>query len=180
MNTLDALFSRKSVRSYTGEQITAEELEVILKSAYAAPIGMGKYEDMHLTVIQNPKLLDRIDAAAAAMFGDRSRHPLYNAPTLIVVSSRAPEAGNIMMENLAFSNAAIVVHNMALAATEMGLGACYIWGATAAVLQNQDLIAELNLPEKFVPCCAVSLGKTDEVYSVREIPADRITKNVIL
>lgn len=177
MNTLDTLLSRKSIRSYTGEQISAEELEVILKSANAAPIGMGKYEDMHLTVIQNPELLNKIDAAAAAMFGDPSRHPLYGAPTLILVSSRKPAPGR---ENIAYSNAAIVVHNMALAATELGLGACHIWGAVAAISKNPDLVAELKLPENFGPCCAVSLGKTDMTYSVREIPLDRISRNEIL
>ncbi len=177
MNTFDTLFSRKSVRSYTGEQITAEELEVILKSAYAAPIGMGKYEDMHLTIIQSPELLDKIDAAAAAMFNNPNAHPLYNAPTLILVSSKTPAPA---MENIAFSNAAIVAHNMVLAATELGLGACYIWGATGALSKKPDLVAELNLPENFIPCCAVSLGKTDETYSVREIPLNRITKNAIL
>lgn len=49
------------------------------------------------------------------MFNKPDMHPLYNAPTLIVVSSKKPEP---MMENVAYSNAAIMVHNMALAATE--------------------------------------------------------------
>lgn len=180
LNTLDTLFSRKSVRSYTGEQITADELEVILKSACAAPVGLGKYEDVHLTVIQNPELLDKIDAAGAAVLNKPASQSLYKAPTLILVSSKRPDPENNVMVNLAHSNAAIVVHNMVLAATDLGLGACHIWGATAAVSMNPDLIAELNLPEDFIPCCAVSLGKTDESYSIREIPLDRITKNVIL
>lgn len=180
MSIFDTLFSRKSVRSYTGEQITAEELEVILKSANAAPIGMGKYEDMHLTVIQNPEMLNKIDVAAAEMFGDPNRHPLYNAPTLILVSSRTSDPENKSLGNIPYSNAAIVVHNMVLAATELGLGACHIWGAIAAISKKHDIIEELNLPENFVPCCAVSLGKTDVIYSVRDIPLNRITKNEIL
>lgn len=180
MNTFDTLFSRKSVRSYTGEQITTEELEAILKSANAAPIGMGKYEDMHLTVIQNPEMLKKIDVATAEMFGDPNRRPLYNAPTLILVSSRTSDPEHKSLGNIPFSNAAIVVHNMVLAAVELGIGACYIWGAVAAVSKKQDIIEALNLPENFVPCCAVSLGKTDETYSVRDIPLNRITRNEIL
>ena len=84
------------------------------------------------------------------------------------------------MENIAFSNAAIVVHNMVLAATELGLGACYLWGATDALSMQAELIAELDLPEDFIPCCAVGIGKANEIYSIREIPHNRITKNVIL
>ncbi|MGI6259033.1 MAG: nitroreductase family protein [Anaerolineaceae bacterium] len=180
MNTFDTLFSRKSVRSYTGEQITDKDLELILKSAYAAPIGMGRYADMHLTVIQNPELLDRIDRAGAEMFGNPNMHPLYGVPTFILVSSKRPDPAKKMMVNLALSNAAIVVHNMVLAATELGLGACYLWGATDALSMQADLLAELDLPEDFIPCCAVGIGKTDETYSIREIPHNRITKNVIL
>lgn len=180
MNTLDTLYSRKSIRSYTGEQITAEELEVILKSACAAPVGMGKYEDVHLTVIQNPELLGKIDAAGAAMFNKPDSHPLYQVPTLILVSSKAPYPTKKITENLAYSNAAIVVHSMVLAATELGLGACYIWGATSALSMDPELVAELNLPEGFILCGAAGIGKSTEAYSIREIPLDRIAKNVIL
>lgn len=49
MNTLETICARKSIRSYTGEQITEEQLNHILKAADAAPIGMGQYENMHLT-----------------------------------------------------------------------------------------------------------------------------------
>ena len=42
MTMIETICSRKSVRSYTGENITAEELEVILKAANASPVGMGR------------------------------------------------------------------------------------------------------------------------------------------
>lgn len=104
-------------------------------------------------------------------------HALYNAPTLILVSSKEPAP---MMENVAYSNAAIMVHNMALAATELGVGSCYIWGAVAAASHNPEILAELKLPEGFIPCCAICLGKTDEKYELREIPANRIAQTTIL
>lgn len=53
MNTMETICSRKSVRTYTGEQITEEQLNTILKAANAAPVGMGQYEGVHLTVITN-------------------------------------------------------------------------------------------------------------------------------
>lgn len=176
MNTMETICSRKSVRSYTGENITAEELSTILKAANASPVGMGQFDSLHLTVITNKALLDKIETAAAAMFGKPDMHPLYSAPTLILISSRKPAP---MMENVAFSNAAIMVHNMALAATELGVGSCYIWGAIAAILRAEDILAELKLPEEFIPCCAISLGKTDESYEMRNIPVDKIAKTII-
>lgn len=176
MNTLEAICSRKSIRSYTGESITNEELNTILKAANASPVGMGQFESLHLTVITNKELLGKIEATTAAMFGKPDMHPLYDAPTLILVSSKKPAP---MMENVAYSNAAIMVHNMALAATELGVGSCYIWGATAALSRNAEILAKLNLPEDFIPCCAIALGKTDCTYEMRDIPENKIAKTII-
>lgn len=173
---IETICSRKSVRSYTGENITAEELEVILKAANASPVGMGQFDSLHLTVITNKDLLAKIEASAAAMFGKPDMHPLYGAPTLILVSSRKPAP---MMENVAYSNAAIMAHNMALAATELGVGTCYIWGAIAAVSRNPEVLAELKLPEGFMPCCAMCFGKTDVAYECREIPENKIGRTII-
>ena len=176
MTMMETICSRKSVRSYTGENITAKELEVILKAANASPVGMGQFDSLHLTVITNKDLLAKIEASAAAMFGKPDMHPLYGAPTLILVSSRKPAP---MMENVAYSNAAIMAHNMALAATELGVGTCYIWGAIAAVSRNPEVLAELKLPEGFMPCCAMCFGKTDVAYECREIPENKIGRTII-
>lgn len=173
MTTFKTLFSRASVRSYTGEPISSEELDMILKAANASPVGMGQYENLHLTVIKNKALLDRIDAAGAALFQMPDSHPLYGAPMMILVSHKKG------MENTTYSDAAIVVHNMALAATELGVGNCYIWGATMAMAASPELVQQLNLPEGFIPCCGIVLGKTDYQYKEREIPVDRLAMQVI-
>lgn len=177
MNTMEAICARKSIRTYTGEQITPEELNTILKAANAAPVGMGQYESVHLTVITSKELLDKIDAAGAAMFGKPDIHPLYHAPMLILVSAKMPTVES--MKNVTYSNAAIIVQNMALAAAELGVGACHIWGATMATVNAPEVLNALQLPEGFVPCCAITLGKTDGAYEPREIPMDRIAKNTI-
>ena len=54
MELYKALNIRKSIRSYTGEGITDAQLERILTAAYEAPIGMKRYDSIHLTVITNP------------------------------------------------------------------------------------------------------------------------------
>ena len=176
MNTMETICSRKAVRSYTGESITKEELEMILKAANASPVGMGQFDSLHLTVITNKELLEKIEKATAAMFGKPDMHPLYNAPMLVLVSSKEPAP---MMENVAYSNAAIMVHNMALAATELGVGSCYIWGAVAAASHSPEILSELKLPEGFTPCCAVCLGKTEETYELREVPVNKIAQTII-
>lgn len=174
MNTLETIFSRKSVRSFTGS-ITEEELFTILKAANASPVGRAMYENVHLTVITNPELLDKINSNAIHFFNNPAVNPLYDAPMYILVSAKLSGPA----DNVGFSNCATIAENMALAAVELGLGACHIWGATIALAQNEELVKELNLPKDFTPCCGIILGKTDEIYSEREIPCDRIAVDVI-
>ncbi len=171
MDTLKAIRNRRSVRSYTGEKFAENDLQTILMAANAAPVGMGRYENVHLTVIENPELLGAIDRNAAQVFGRPDMKPLYGAPLFILVSAR-PTMDAI--GNTDYSNTAIVVHNMALAAVELGVGSCYIWGATMALAGNPELVAQLGLPDGFSPCCGIVLGATAEKYTDREIPEDRI------
>ncbi len=173
MTLTEALAKRRSVRSFTGEQISREELDTILKAACAAPVGMGRYEDAHLTIITNKQLLDDIKRSAGAL----DRDVLYGAPMLIVVSQKRPDSS--AMDNVMYSNAAIIVQNMALAATELGVGACHIWGATMAMSADAELTRRLALPHDFVPCSAIALGKTEVKYEAREIPLERIARNAI-
>ena len=172
---METLLKRKSVRSYTGENITEEELNIILKAADASPVGMKQYDSLHLTIVTNKNLLAKIEKSAGAMFGREDFHPLYGAPMLILISSRQ---GPAHMVNVMYSNAAIMSHNISLAATNLNIGSCYIWGATASICNNEEILAELNLPEGFVLCCAVCLGKTNETFEEKEIP-DRISKTYI-
>lgn len=171
MELQKAMNIRKSVRSYTGEGITEEQLQHILTAAYEAPIGMSRYDTIHLTVITNPALLHAIDANASG--GDPKRHPLYGAPLLLLVSSS--QEGNV-----ASANVAMVIQNMSLAAVEEGIGHCDIYGAIRALVQNEELVSQLQLPEGFLPTGAIALGQTEESYTEREIPEKhKFTMNVI-
>lgn len=175
METLKTINSRKSVRSYTGT-LSDEALQTVLAAGLAAPIGMGKYEAMHMTVIRDSALLDELDKNAGTFFGDPARHPLYGAPCLILISTPVPDpaAGNV-----AYSNAAVMTQNMTLAATDIGIGSCLIWGAVAALNTKPELVAKLNLPEGHVVCCGIVLGETAETFDEKEIPADRIAISYI-
>ena len=173
MELTQAMNIRKSIRSYTGEMISKEQLDAILNAAYEAPIGMGKYDSIHFTIITNSDLLGEIDACAAQFFGNPSMHPLYGAPMLIVISSNAE--GNVASANVGF-----ILQNMALSAVEEGVGQCDIYGAVAALSQNKKLLKRLGLPEGFTPLGGLILGQTAESYSEREIPeAHRFVTNEI-
>ena len=170
MNTFDNLFSRRSIRAYNGESITEAELNQILKAAYAAPVGRALFDTLHLTVITNRNYIDKWEDYCESQTEHR---PFYGAPAVILVSSLIPST-DLKSVNVNFSNAAILVQNMAIAATELSIGSCHIWGAVRFLNDNEELLKELNLPEGMIPCCAIILGHTDEKYTPRDIPENKI------
>lgn len=175
MNVFDAIVNRKSIRSYTGEPPTAEELEKILAAGHCAPIASAMFDTNHLTVITNKELLAEIDAAFGAYVGKPDVHPLYNAPVFVLVSV-SMESRRATWEdwlNVVCSDAAIIVQNMALEAVELGLGTCHIWGAVRGINADPALLSKLGIPEGFRPVCGVIFGKSDVAYEPREVRRDK-------
>lgn len=176
MNTLEAIHSRRSIRNFNGDKITERELVEILGAAYASPVGRAMYDTLSLTVIENGEFLAKWEKAMADMMGNPDMHPFYSAPTVILVSSVVSDCA---MSNVNYSNAAIIAQNMALAATELGVGACHIWGAIGVLNATGELKASLNVPDGMTPCCAIALGHFDGDYKLREVDEKRIVTNYI-
>ena len=87
MNTLETLNKRKSVRSYTEEPVSDNDLTTILECAWCSPVGMKQYDSLRLTVIKNQELLESIEENARTFMHKEDYKPLYGAKTLIIVSS---------------------------------------------------------------------------------------------
>ncbi len=156
MNTMETILFRQSCRDYTGEQIPEEALRTILTAANAAPVGMKTYDALHLSVIQNKAVLDQMEAAVLAARPDMPhKHPLYHAPTCILVSTKQAEP---MVAAMHAQSAACVVENMLLAATELGLGSTYIMGAPLVMMQNAALCQAAGVPEGFAPVAMAAVG----------------------
>ena len=167
MELFETLKTRKSTRDFTDVQIGEADLNEILLAGSAAPIGMRKFESIHLTVVQNKELLDDMQKAAATAFGDTSRKPIYDAPTLIIVSSQ--ELGN----SIEYANVGCIMENMALAATALGLGNIYLWGITAFLGSQPDYLQKLQIPEGFKPISALAVG-----YAVEELKPEKPWEHV--
>ncbi len=174
METLQAIAIRKSTRSFKNEQISENILDNILKAGMAAPVGSGQYDSLHLTVIQNEQLLnnigDKVTELVQKMTG-KEMNKNFGAPTMIVVSAKTGH-----MPGIEYANAACVLENMALAATDMGI-ANIIWGgATAVISQDESLRSNLEIPEGFNPvlCASFGYGITEEDAREHIITVNRI------
>ena len=177
MNTLEAIRRRQSCRSYKAEQLTDAEITTILQAANASPVGMGQYEDVKLTVIQNQEILTKIDKLTAELVNRPDAHPIYGAPTIILVSGARKEGHQ---GSVAYCNAACIIENMALAATDLGIGNVYLMGTAFAISMKKELCRDLKIPEGFFPISAIALGRSATEPQVREFTTDRIATDFIL
>ncbi|MDL2254648.1 nitroreductase family protein [Ruminococcaceae bacterium OttesenSCG-928-I18] len=153
METMEAIAKRHSSRGFTQHELPEEALDIILRAGCAAPVGMGEYASMHLTVIQDETLLKKITEAGGRANGDPSRDIFYGAPTVVLISSSGGE-----LPELALANAGCIAENMMLAATDRNVQSVYVWGAVMALREEPGLKAECGLPEGFEPVASVALG----------------------
>ena len=134
-DTIETILRRRSIRRFTAEQISDAELKIILDCALYAPTGHNLQYPRFL-VIQNELLMEELNAAIRDGLASREifegnhlndgirrarkegYHFTYHAPTLI--TAVAPrEHGNSM------ADCSCALENMQLAATALGLGACW-------------------------------------------------------
>ena len=121
-----ALTLRQSTREFTGEQLTEKEVNELLRAAMAAPTCMGRFERLHLTVVQDPAVLEELNRLFQEAVGDPNAYPSYHAPTLIYVSNSLEDE-----EIIAGANASCVMENMMLAAADLNLASVYLFGPAA-------------------------------------------------
>lgn len=170
MSTLQAIFNRKSTRSYTTESISEETLEIILKAGMAAPVANARYDSLHLTVVQNEELLQELFARTTEYV-----HKLgldmemdFGARTLIIVSAIADSGGN--------TNAGCIVENMVLAATDLGIDSVIMGIVPAVIRASDDWVEKLSIPKGFVPTLSAvfGYGNGEEKAKEHQISVNRV------
>ncbi len=168
MEFTKVLYTRKSCRAYQDLPVSDAELKTVLAAGNTAPVGLGAFGTLHITVIRNKAFIQALSRATCE-FMKRDGDPMYNTPVLILVSSTPGTPPTIE-----FQNTAAVIENMLLAATDLGLGSVYIMGAVAALRTKPELMARLDLPEGHVPIAGLALGHPLDPLTRRE-PQKKIT-----
>lgn len=154
---------RRSTRAFGPEQITEEQLNTILNAAYLSPVGMGRYDCLQLRVVQDSEILAALNADFAAAVGSMDAQPTYGAPTVIFVLGRRDDP-----EMVTGANAACIVENMILAATDLGLGSVYLMGICTELKDSAHAAALLQIPHQFRMVSALAVGTPVEPLAERE------------
>ena len=149
---LENIHNRKSVRQYTSEPVSAEDIETMLRAAMAAPTAVN-YQPWRFVVVSERA---ELDAMAEVLPFARM---LKQAPLAIVVCGETKWFdGN---ENPFWQqDCSAATQNLLLAAEALGLGA--VWTGVYPDLQRAAQLSEfLGLPSDVQPLCAIPIGHHD-------------------
>ncbi|MCD7974632.1 MAG: nitroreductase family protein [Phascolarctobacterium sp.] len=150
-----------------------EKIATVLKAAYASPVGHNEYHGLHISVIQSAPLLQDLAVYCGKTFGNEKYNPFYDDPTLIIVSAKPEEDGQLVY----IADVCCVMENMHLAATELGLGCVFLWPMLNRIPQSPAFLEAIALPEGFKPISALALGYPQIPLSKRTL--QDITNNKI-
>ena len=142
------MLSRKSCRAFKEEPVAEELLEKVVTSASMAPLGLPKMCTPVLTVVTDKAALAKLEGH-------------YNVPALIICSCPP-----IQVPGIDHQNAGCVVEMMALEATSLGLSNIYLYGVTAKLAADAELMKEFGIPDGYVPLAALGLGHGVEDVAV--------------
>lgn len=145
--TMDAIFTRRSIRKYLPDPVSRDTLEKILKAGMSAP-SAGDEQPWHFIIIDRRDLLEKIS----------EMHPyarmLKNAPAalLICADQDAPKFKDFWVQDCSAAS-----ENMLLAAHDQGLGAVWIgiYPAEKLVTGIRELF---NIPGYMTPFSAIAIG----------------------
>lgn len=142
--TMETIFQRKSVRSYTEQPVTVETLTLLVKAGMAAPTGMNR-QPWEFLVIQDKEVMTKLstDLPYAKMLKD--------AQAAIIV------IGNPEKSPYWYLDCSAATQNILLAAESLGLGA--VWTLAYPSEERMNVIATaLNIPLPYRPHCLIPIG----------------------
>lgn len=179
-NVLKIIEERSSIRSYTSERLTDEEIQILLKAGLQAPTARNEQE-IHISVLDgsHPILKEIDDEKKAIQLLDADEEKkqgilnnphnfYYEASTVFILSADKDFPWSHV-------DAGIAVENIALAAQSLGLGNVILGIIKKAMLgDKKDYFARVcQFPENYEFVIAIAVGHPHTEKKQHAIDMDR-------
>ena len=153
-NFQSLIIKRRSIRHFTSEPITEDQIKTIIEAGLLAPTSKSS-RAWQFIIVNEPEMLERLSHCKS-----RAAEPIGRAPLAIVVSVD-PSATEPWIED-----ASIAASYMQLQAADLGLGSCWIQvrdryagDGTPAEEYVQEL---LHMPDTLPVICILAIGHPSE------------------
>jgi nitroreductase len=151
MDVLEAIFTRRSIRKYTGEPVSDQDLETVLRAGFQAP-SAHNIQPWEFIIIKDRSKFDKI--AKVHTYAKM----LPQAEVCIIIcgdNNKQTETG------LLIEDCSAAIENILLAAHGIGLGAvwCGLYPITHLTKEMKEICL---LPKHVIPVGMVVLGHAGE------------------
>jgi nitroreductase len=173
MQVMDAIFQRRSVRSYKDTPVGENVVKKLLTVAVQAPSGMNQQPWAFVVIQDRNALKDYSDRAKAFLLkrqepksaeekhrdavSDPNFNIFYDAGTLIIICGKSSDTWSA-------EDCCLAAENLMLAAVDYGLATCPI-GFARAWLNDPSTKTELGIPLDYTAVFPLIVG-----YSKAEVP----------
>ena len=151
--------ARYSVRKFAPIPVSPEKLNAVLEAARLAPTAKN-LQAYHIYVVNSPEGMEKMRALTPCHYG---------APAVLIFTKNTQEEWHHPQElerTSGVQDASIVATHAMLAATEQGLGTCWL-----NFFSPQAVSRAYNLPDHEIPVLLMPIGYAAEDCA----PADRHT-----
>ena len=167
MTTLDPIRNRRSVRSYTSQEVSEEAVREILEAARLAPSGSNQ-QPWAFIVVRSDEMRARVSEAC------HNQQWMNQAPVHIVCvadpvsrdeglrGSRVDEESPDEPVKTTIRCTVIAIEHLVLQAEAMGLSTCWI-----AWFTQDDIRPVLDIPEDRYVVAVITVGYSDDRPAAR-------------
>lgn len=147
MDLNECLFTRRSIRAFTPDPISAEEMQKIIEAAAAAPTGSNAQEWRFVTV-QDPAMITVLRSFCPGVVG------MPTGVIAICIDHSQYKGKKPTEEKILYMDMGAAMQNILLAAHDLGFGGCPIGSYHPEAVRTL-----LKLPEEWELTLLVVLGK---------------------
>lgn len=148
MDTLEAIRTRKSVRTFSDRPVEPEKLQAVLEAARLAP-SWANMQCWRFVVVGDAGVKEKISELSYvesffAMRGYKfnpAQKALAEAPVIIVACAEPTQSGNLGGQQYYMTDMGIAAENLLLAAHSLGMGSVFV-----GVFNEEQLGDLLDIP----------------------------------
>jgi len=149
MDALEAIFNRKSVRNFTGEDVPDDKLQILLRAGMSAPSAVNMQPWEFILIKDKGTLQAMADNLPYAAM-------MQKAGACIVVCA-IPELAHRKLKEYAIIDCTCASQNILIAVEALGLGA--VWTAVYPNIDRIEFVRKLlGIPRSIIPLNAIAIG----------------------
>ena len=158
MELNEVLLKRRSIRKFTDEPVSEEDVLKLLHAGMSGPSACNR-TPWEFFVVTNPEILEKLRKSA--------RYSKIKAPLAIVVCGNLSKALPLQLSPFWIQDCSAATENILLEATELGLGT--VWCGVHPMKRAAKNVSEaLSLSEKLVPLNIIHIGHPAEFPEPRD------------